>query len=54
MDNLQEIEGDNGLYSIKKVKLMYLLGWNWQGVYMINLTNGKGVFKNNVRYNRFR
>lgn len=46
MDNLQEIEGDNGLYKIEKIKVMYYLGWNWQGVYMINLANGKGVFKN--------
>lgn len=45
MDNLQEIEGENGLYKINKVKVMYLLGWNWQGVYMINLRNYKVKFK---------
>lgn len=45
MKDLQEIEGDNGLYSIKKVKLMYLLGWNSLGVYMINLVNNKVKFK---------
>lgn len=45
MDNLQEIEGENGLYKINKVKVMYLLGWNSLGVYMINLANGKGKFE---------
>lgn len=45
MDNLQEIEGENGLYTINKVKVMYQLGWNWKGVYMINLENNKVKFK---------
>ena len=45
MDKLQEIEGENGLYKIEKVKVMYYLGWNSLGVYMINLVNGKGVFR---------
>lgn len=45
MDNLQEIEGENGLFKIKKVKVMYLLGWNSLGVYMINLRNNKISFR---------
>lgn len=43
---IHEIEGENGLYKIEKVKVMYYLGYNSLGVYMINLANGKGVFKN--------
>ena len=45
MDNLQEIEGENGLFKINKVKVMYLLGWNSLGVYMLNLVNNKVKFK---------
>ena len=52
MDNLQEIEGETGLFKINKVTVMYQLGWNEQGVYMINLANGKGRFKNDVRNKR--
>lgn len=45
MDNLHEIEGENGLFRIEKVKVMYLLGWNSLGVYMLNLVNNKVKFK---------
>lgn len=49
MDNLQEIEGENGLYKIEKVKVMYLLGWNSLGVYMLNLKNNKIKFKEDLK-----
>ena len=45
MDNLQEIEGENGLFRIKKVKVMYYLGYNSLGVYMLNLRNNKISFR---------
>lgn len=45
MDNLQEIEGENGLFKIKKVKVMYYLGYNSLGAYIIDLTNNKIKFK---------
>ena len=45
MSELQEIEGESGLFKIEKVKIMYQLGWNWKGVYMINLANNKVIFK---------
>lgn len=45
MDNLQEIEGENGLFKIEKVKVMYYLGYNSLGVYMINLRNNKISFR---------
>lgn len=45
MNNLQEIEGENGLFKIEKVKVMYYLGYNSLGVYMINLRNNKVKFR---------
>ena len=45
MDKLQEIEGENGLFKIEKVKVMYYLGYNSLGVYMINLKNNKISFR---------
>lgn len=45
MDNLQEIEGENGVFIIKKAKYMYRIGWNSLGLYMVNLRNNKIKFK---------
>lgn len=45
MDKLHEIEGENGLYKIEKVKVMYYLGWNSLGVYMIDLRTNKVNFR---------
>ena len=49
MDNLQEIEGENGLFKLEKVKVMYQLGWSEQGVYMLNLKNNKIKFKEDLK-----
>lgn len=48
MDNLQEIEGENGLFKVSKVKVMYRIGWNSLGVYMLNLRNNKIKFKEDI------
>lgn len=43
--SIEQIEGESGLYDIKKVKVMYYLGWGSEIVYMVNLDTNEGRFE---------
>ena len=43
--SIEQIEGESGLYDIRKVKVMYYLGWGNEIVYMVNLDTNEGRFE---------
>lgn len=43
--SIERIEGESGLYEIKKLKLMYYACYGERYSYIINLDTGKGISK---------
>lgn len=52
--SIEQIEGESGLYEIRKLKQLYYACYGERYSYIINLDTGKGISKeiNNERRNR--
>ena len=43
--SIEQIEGENGLYEIKKLKQLYYLGYGEKIVYMVNMDTNESKFE---------
>lgn len=43
--SIEQIEGENGLYELKKLKQLYYLGYGEKIVYMVNMDTNESKFE---------
>lgn len=43
--SIEQIEGENGLYELKKLKQLYYLGYGEEIVYMVNIDTKESRFE---------
>lgn len=43
--SIEQIEGENGLYELKKLKQLYYIGYGEKIVYMVNMDTNESKFE---------
>lgn len=43
--SIEQIEGENGLYEIRKLKQLYYIGYGEKIVYMVNMDTNESKFE---------